>query len=142
MLEAQVALAEMLVNGRGGPRDHAEAQSLFERAAEHGHVGAMFALGAMFGGGHDVPWDRPAARKWFRGAAERGHGHAQLMLGRYLARALGGERDLAEAKIWLERALAQGLEEARADIAGLPAPENAPPAPASAMRAGADAGAH
>ena len=33
MLDAQVALAEMLVNGRGGPRDLAAALKLFEKAA-------------------------------------------------------------------------------------------------------------
>jgi TPR repeat protein len=31
--EAQVALAEMMVNGRGGPRDTAAALELFEKAA-------------------------------------------------------------------------------------------------------------
>jgi len=44
--EAQVALAEMLVNGRGGPRDTAAALELFAKAAVEGHSGAMFALGA------------------------------------------------------------------------------------------------
>ena len=52
MLDAQVALAEMLVNGRGGPRDLAGAVKLFEKAAAQGHSGAMFALGALHGGGH------------------------------------------------------------------------------------------
>ncbi|HEY2132619.1 MAG TPA: hypothetical protein VGH36_06555, partial [Acetobacteraceae bacterium] len=94
---------------------------LFQRAANHGHVGAMFALGALYGGGHDVPWDRPAAQRWFRAAAERGHGHAQMMLGRYLARNVAGVHDPVEARLWLERALAQGLQEAQADLAALPA---------------------
>jgi TPR repeat protein len=65
------------------------------------------------------------------------------MLGRYLARGLGGERDIAEARVWLERALAQGLEEARPDLASLP-PAEAPAAlaaPEPQARAGADAGA-
>ena len=39
------------------------------------------------------------------------------MLGRYLARGLAGEPDPAEAKTWLELALANGLEEARGDLA-------------------------
>ena len=71
MTDAQVALAEMLVNGRGGPKDHAEARRCSRRPPGQGHVGAMFALGALLGGGHDVPWDRPAAQRWFRAAAER-----------------------------------------------------------------------
>jgi TPR repeat protein len=52
------------------------------------------------------------------------------MLGRYLARGVAGDRDAAEARVWLDRALAQGHAEAAADIAALgPVPE---PAPASA----------
>ena len=69
-------------------------------------------------------------RHWFRAAAERGHAHAQMMLGRYLARGLAGKADPAEARIWLERAAAQGLDEARGDLAALPAP-----APAAAPEA-------
>ena len=91
MPDAQVALAEMMVNGRGGPRDHDAALVLFEKAAEEGHVGAMFALGALHGGGHDVRMDRPAAQRWFRAAAERGHGQAQMMLGRYSPAGLAGD---------------------------------------------------
>jgi TPR repeat protein len=71
--------------------------------------------------------DRPAAQRWFRAAAEAGHAHAQMMLGRYLARNLAGEHDPEQARVWLERALAQGLEETRADLAALgaaPAPAN------------------
>ncbi len=82
----------------------------------------MFACGAMWGGGHDVPTDRVVAQKWFRTAAERGHAYAQMMLGRYLARGLAGERDPDQARQWLERAVAQGLAEARADLAALPPP--------------------
>ena len=43
------------VNARGGPKDHAQAQIWFTKAAEKGHVGSLFALGALLGGGHDVP---------------------------------------------------------------------------------------
>ena len=101
----------------------------------------MFATGALLGGGHDVPMDRPAAQRWFRAAAEHGHGHGQMMLGRYLARGLAGPRNPAEARVWLERAVAQGLTDAKADLAALPAPAasakpeamlSAPDAPARA----------
>ena len=49
MDDSTVALAEMMVNGRGGPRDLAGALTLLEKAAEAGHSGAMFALGALYG---------------------------------------------------------------------------------------------
>jgi uncharacterized protein len=61
MPPAQVTLAEMMVNGRGGALTPVGAHELFERAAGKGHSGAMFALGAMHGGGHGFPIDRAIA---------------------------------------------------------------------------------
>jgi hypothetical protein len=87
----------------------------------------MFATGAMLGGGHDVPVDRVAAQVWYRAAAERGHPYAQMMLGRFLLRNVAGEHNPVEARVWLERAVAQGLQDAKPDLA------NAPPAPNEAM---------
>jgi TPR repeat protein len=54
-------------------------------------------------------------------AAEHGHAHAQMMLGRYLIRGLAGQTDPLEARVWLQRALAQGMTEAEHDMAQLPA---------------------
>ena len=110
----------MMVNGRGGSRDHPGALVLFEGAARDGHIGAMFAVGALYGGGHEVETNRPTAQQWFRLAAERGHGYAQMMLGRYLARSLAGEQNIAEAKFWFEAARAQGVAEVAGDLAALP----------------------
>jgi TPR repeat protein len=74
--------------------------------------------------------DRTVAQRWFRNAAERGHPYAQMMLGRYLSRNLAGDLNVAEARRWLERAVAQGLQEAKADLAALPAePVEAPGGP-------------
>ncbi len=39
-----------------------------------------------------------------------------MMLGRFLARGLGGEQDVREARLWLERAQAAGVTEARYDL--------------------------
>jgi TPR repeat protein len=114
---------------------------LFEKAAGQGHVGAMFGVGAMYGGGHDVAWDRVAAQRWFRAAAERGHPYAQMMLGRYLARKLAGEQNIEEARRWTERAVAQGMQEAKLDLAALPpapAPDESSPSHDNAARAAGD----
>jgi TPR repeat protein len=54
MSDAQVALAEMMLNGRGGPASTAGALELFEKAAAKGHAGAMFAVGALHAGGHGM----------------------------------------------------------------------------------------
>jgi TPR repeat protein len=84
----------------------------------------MFATGAMLGGGHDVPVDRVKAQTWYRTAAERGHPYAQMMLGRFLLRNVAGEHNPVEARVWLERAAAQGLQDARTDLAALPPAPN------------------
>jgi TPR repeat protein len=76
-----------------------------------------------------VPTDRTEAQKWFQAAAERGHAQAQLMLGRYLARGLVNPADPETARRWLERALAQGVAEARGDLAALPPPKTTAHAP-------------
>ena len=60
--DAQVALAEMMVNGRGGPANSVAAKKLFEKAASKNHSGAMFALGAMCSGGKSLPIDREKNR--------------------------------------------------------------------------------
>ena len=91
--------------------------ALFEKAAANHHCGAMFALGAMYSGGHDYPVDRAEAQRWFRAAAELGHGQAQLMLARYLTSGAAGEKRPAEARMWLERAAAQGVPEAEGELA-------------------------
>jgi TPR repeat protein len=72
----------------------------------------MFALGAMYSGGHNYPVDRAEAQRWFRAAAELGHGQAQLMLARYLASGVAGEPNPEEARLWLQRAIAQGVPHA------------------------------
>jgi TPR repeat protein len=57
-----------------------------------------------------------------------------MMYGRYLARGLAGERNIERARHWLERAVAQGLQEARGDLAGLPPPATSAPEPQAVGR--------
>ncbi|MGT2466441.1 hypothetical protein ACVOMV_17555 [Mesorhizobium atlanticum] len=78
-MDAQVALGEMLYNGRGGERSVVAAAHLFKQAAAAGHAGAMFAIGALYESGQGVSINTKAAQKWFAAAAEREHGHAQLI---------------------------------------------------------------
>jgi TPR repeat protein len=64
-----------------------------------------------------------------------------MMLGRYLARKLAGEQNFEEARRWTERAVAQGMQEAKADLAALPplpAPDGASSAQDTAARAAGD----
>ena len=43
-----------------------------------------------------------------------------MMLGRFLLRNVAGEHNPTEARVWLERAAAQGLQDAKTDLAALP----------------------
>jgi TPR repeat protein len=86
----------------------------------------MFALGAIFAAGRHVATDRQIAQRWFRVAAERGHGHAQMMLGRYLLNGLAGDLNPAEGRMWLERAVAQGIADAEHDLNTAPVMTGAP----------------
>jgi TPR repeat protein len=72
VIEAMVAAAEMLLNGRGGRADPDLARALFQYAARHDHAGASYALGVMAGDDHD------GGMMHFRRAAELGHAKAKL----------------------------------------------------------------
>lgn len=120
MIEAMILLAQILVSGRGPQgKDHARALELYRDAADLGSAEAFFLAAAMLGGGHEVAPDRREAQRCFRVAAERGHALAQLMLGRYLKKGLAGEVNPVEARIWLERAQAQGITEAGEELSRL-----------------------
>ena len=58
------------------------------------------------------------------------------MLGRYLAAGAAGDRQPGEARLWLERAMAQGIDEVEQDLADLPEtpdPDNRPEPPMMAV---------
>jgi uncharacterized protein len=81
---AKAVLAEMMLHGRGGPRDVAGAVALFEEAAAADHLGALFALGVLYAGVDSVTPDLPRSEAALRQAAARGHGPASEELDRLL----------------------------------------------------------
>ncbi|CDX36385.1 hypothetical protein MPLSOD_270073 [Mesorhizobium sp. SOD10] len=106
----------MLLNGRGGEQSSLALAHLFKQAAAKVHVGAMFVIAALYESGQALSFDQKAAQKWFAAAAERRHGYAQLLLGRYLSKGIAGEPNPRAARVWLERAVAQGVEEAAQEL--------------------------
>lgn len=90
MIAAEAVLAEMMLHGRGGPRDVAEAVRRFEAAAAGGHLGAIFALGVLYAGAEGVPRDLARSEALLRAAAARGHAPAQAELARFIASGLYG----------------------------------------------------
>jgi hypothetical protein len=58
-------------DGKGVPRDSAEAAKWFRKAADQGDAQAQFNLAVMYGYGEGVPQDYVEAHKWFNLAATR-----------------------------------------------------------------------
>jgi TPR repeat protein len=68
---ARTLLGLLYYNGRGVPKDIAEAASWFRLAADQGDAQAQFHLGNMHSEGLGVPQDYGEAVKWYRRAADQ-----------------------------------------------------------------------
>ena len=62
--EAQTALGDAYLNGRGTKLDYAEAMNWFMKAAEQGDSSAQRSIGEMYEKGLGVPKSRDKAKKW------------------------------------------------------------------------------
>jgi len=114
LADAQFYLAQLYRQGRGGlPRDAAEAEAWYVRAATQGMASAQYNLGQMYRTGEGAPQDPARAAGWYRAAARQGHARAQDHLGLLYAGGQGVERDLVEAYAWV--ALAAGRLGGRAE---------------------------
>ena len=106
---AQYMLATMFRDGQRVPPDPNRAKTLFEKAANAGHLGAAFELGLAYRDGHGVPSDPAQALTLLRKAATGGYDWAQYELGRLLASgAATGRPDPAAALDWWRRAAEKG----------------------------------
>jgi TPR repeat protein len=106
---AMVELGVLYGTGAGVARDDAQAQKLFERAAEAGNprgVSNLAALGGGGGGGGGASADPARARELLARAAET-NAEAQYQLGLLLADGSGGAKDDAGARALFEKAAAQ-----------------------------------
>ena len=120
MVDAQVALGEMMLTGTGGACDPPGALALFEKAAANGHLAAMFATGVVYGGVHGVPANHGAAQHWFRAAAEHGHPAAQMMLECHVTANAADQADPDDVRHRPGEAPAEGPNEAGEDVLGHP----------------------
>ena len=68
---AQFNLGLMYANGRGVPRDYAQAGKWYRLAADQGTARAQCDLGGMYENGQGVPQDYVQAHKWFNLSASR-----------------------------------------------------------------------
>lgn len=69
---AQTNLGVMYDNGRGVPKDEAQAVAWYRKAAEQGDANAQFYLGVMYGNGRGVPKDVVLAYMLYNIAAANG----------------------------------------------------------------------
>jgi uncharacterized protein len=110
--DAQFLIGTSYHEGEGVPRDYVEALTWYRKAADQGHVGALFVLATMQG----VPRDYVEALNWFRKSAEQGHASTQSLLGMMYKVGEGVPRDYVEAYMWFSLAAAQGSQTARTQL--------------------------
>jgi hypothetical protein len=106
----------MYQNGKGVPKDEAEAVRWYRKAAEQGDATAQFFLGFAYANGQGLPTSKPEAIRWYSKAAEQGDATAQYNLGVMYENGEGVSPDEAEAVRWWRRAAAQGLAEAQSTL--------------------------
>ncbi len=112
VVEAQLQLGYLYLNGSGVDKNLARAFSLFKKAAEQDDVNGQLQLGMMFDNGLGVPRDYGEAAFWYDKAARQNSANAQITLGLMYAVGQGVPQDNVMAHVWLNLASAQGIAEA------------------------------
>jgi TPR repeat protein len=135
LVEAQVLLGQMLLDGQGMARDPAAAFAWFSSAAAAGHGPAINMMGRCHELGWGVAVDHAAAAALYRRAAEGGLDWGQFNLANLLLRGLGVARSRKDALHWLRCAARQGHAKAM-NLLGRFHEEGweMPPDPAAALR--------
>jgi TPR repeat protein len=117
---AQYRLGLLYHDGQGVPQSYEGAKHWFAKAAEQGHAGAQVNLGTIYLVGHGFYQSDPLALFWFRKAAEQKDALACAKLGLMYGRGQGVSRDVIQAHMWYDLAVANralGAVEARDALA-------------------------
>ncbi len=116
--DAWPLLAERYEQGLGVKRNDKEAAVWYRKAAESGSRSSQYNLGEMFMRGRGVEKSEDEAAQWFSKAAQLDHPGAEYQLGMMYIRGRGGiPKDEGVGLQWLEKAAAQGHEEAKKEVA-------------------------
>jgi len=107
--EAQYAMGVLYKQGRGVPRDMAEAAKWLALASRNRNTAAEVEYAVMLFNGDGVSKDEAAGAKLFRRAAEQGNPVAQNRVARIYAAGRGLPKDLIEAGKWHTLATARGI---------------------------------
>jgi uncharacterized protein len=108
LVEAQTLLGQVLLDGRGLPKDAVAALKWFGIAADAGYPPAMNMVGRCHERGWGTPVNWAAAARWYRRSAEASYDWGQYNLANLLLQGQGLPRDRHEARAWYLRAANQG----------------------------------
>lgn len=108
MAAAQYRLGLMHENGRGVPKDLAEAAMWYGRAAAQGYSSAQYNLGFVLYSRNDIA----GTTEWWSRAAESGDEQAMYSLGFMFAESGRAPRDPVRAHMWYDLAAAHGSADA------------------------------
>ncbi len=97
---AQFFLGVMYRDGRGVPKNDAEAVKWYRLAADQGLAVAQNHLGFRYFNGRGVSQNDAEAAKWFRLAAEKGNASARISLGAMYSNGRGVPQNDTEAVNW------------------------------------------
>jgi uncharacterized protein len=108
LVEAQTAFAQILLDGRGVPRDARAAANWFAIAAGAGYIPAINMLGRCCEHGWGLEIDLPRAADCYRRAAESGLDWGEYNYANLLLRGRGVIKDRPAAFAFYRRAAARG----------------------------------
>jgi uncharacterized protein len=108
LVEAQVRLGQMHLDGVGAPRDEAAALDWFTRAAKSGSPEAMNMVGRCYENGWGAAADLTAAAHWYALSAEAGHDWGEYNYANMLFDGRAVPCDREQAALWYQRAADQG----------------------------------
>jgi hypothetical protein len=107
--QSQRCLGVMYYEGRGVPRNYAQAVEWFRSAAAQEDVQAQHSLGFLFESGRGVAQSWRDAEKWYRRAADQGYAPSVFALGVMFEFGRGVQQDEAEAINWYRKASDEGF---------------------------------
>ncbi|MGE0736451.1 MAG: tetratricopeptide repeat protein [Alphaproteobacteria bacterium] len=112
-LEAAYWLGEtLLVGGKRLKKDEKLAVGWFNKAAEGGHVDAMFKLGRMYFSGEGAERDETRGVALFRQAADKGHRDSTVLMGVMYVNGTVVPKSDKDARDWFEKAIRLGSVQA------------------------------
>lgn len=97
-------------------KDYHKAVFWFQKAAEHGFVGAQYNLAQCYDQGIGVVKDYHKAVFWYEKAAEHGFVWAQYNLANCYDLGIGVSQDHQKAVFWLQKAAEQGFAKAQYNL--------------------------